>query len=83
VTLVQAAGLLGCAILLAAYAGLQVFKLPKESVLFNAANLVGSLLLLWGAVVNVAWGFIVLETVWSLVSIPPLVRGLRRPALAT
>ena len=73
----QVLGLLGCGVLLAAYAGLQLLGLKRESVLFNAANIAGSLLLLWVAVVNVTWGFIVLESVWSLVSVPPLVRGLR------
>jgi hypothetical protein len=77
VSVTQLLGLLGCATLLAAYAGLQLLGLRRERVLFNAANIVGSLLLLWVALVDVRWGFIILESVWTLVSIPPLVRGLR------
>ncbi len=76
----QAAALIGCAILLAAYAGLQLFGLPRTSRIFNAANLIGSLFLLYVACVDQRWGFIILEAVWALVSIPPLVRGRRAPA---
>jgi len=32
------------------------------------------LLLLWVALVDRRWGFILLEAVWALVSIPPLLR---------
>jgi hypothetical protein len=77
-TIVQFAGLLGCTILLVAYATLQwIGGVVAKHPMFNLANLVGSLLLLWVAIVDVRWGFIILESVWSIVSIPPLLRKLR------
>jgi hypothetical protein len=60
------------------YATLQSGFLTREDRLFNWLNFVGSALLAWVAIVDRRWGFILLEVIWALLSIPPLVRGRRR-----
>ena len=74
----QLVALAGAVMILGAYAGLQLGRLRREMVAFNLLNLVGSSLLAWIAVVDGRWGFILLEVAWALLSLPALVRGLRR-----
>ena len=74
----QVASLVGAACILAAYALLQAGRLDRESRLFNALNFVGSSILAWIAIVDRRWGFIVLEVVWALISLPGLLRPSRR-----
>lgn len=70
----QSLSVVGAFLILAAYAANQRGWLSPRNAAYNLMNLVGSLCLLWVAVVDVRWGFIVLETVWALLSIPPLFR---------
>lgn len=76
--LYQVAAVIGALCVLAAYALLQAGKLDRESRAFNALNFVGSALLAWIAIVDRRWGFILLEVVWALLSLPGLLR--RAPA---
>lgn len=77
----QLIALAGAAMVLSAYAGYQLGRLSREQRLYSALNFVGSSLLLWVAVVDVRWGFILLETVWAAISLPPLIRPPgRKPA---
>lgn len=76
----QAISLLGAACLLAAYVAAQTGRVRNNSAAYAALNAFGSALLAWVAIHDQRWGFIVLEVVWSLVSLPPLVRALRRQA---
>jgi drug/metabolite transporter (DMT)-like permease len=66
----QLVSLLGAAAVLAAYLGLQRGRLRREDRMFNALNLIGSLLLTYVAVVDRRIGFIVLEGAWALLSLP-------------
>lgn len=75
--LYQLVSLLGAAMILLAYLGYQRGKLGREQVSYNLLNVVGSGLLAWIAIVDRRAGFIVLEGVWALVSIPPLVKAWR------
>lgn len=75
----QLLSLSGAGCILWAYVANQRGLLGPERPLYSLLNLVGSLLLLWVAIVDVRWGFIVLEAVWAAVSIPPLLRP-RTPA---
>lgn len=73
----QLAAVLGALMILGAYAAYQRERLGREDVLYNALNFVGSSLLAWVAVVDRRWGFILLEVVWALLSVGPLVRAVR------
>ena len=68
----QAISLLGCVVLLVGYGLLQRGVLTRTSAWFNVLNLVGSLLLLYVAIVDRRVGFIILEAVWAVLSVPPL-----------
>jgi hypothetical protein len=73
----QGVGLLGALLVLAPYAALQTGRLRRESRLFNALNFAGSSLLTWVAVVDGRWGFILLEGMWAILSVPGMVRRSR------
>lgn len=76
--LLQILSLLGAGLILGAYvANLRGWTGPQR-VSYGLANLVGALILAWVAVVDRRAGFILLEGVWALVSVPPLLRALRK-----
>ena len=71
----QILSLTGAALILGAYVANQRGRLGPSHRAYNLMHLAGSLLLLWVAIVDWRWGFIVLEAAWALASIPPLLRG--------
>ena len=73
----QAVAVVGALLVLAGYLALQTGRLGRESRVFNALNFFGSALLTWVAIVDRRWGFILLEGVWALLSVPAMVW--RRP----
>ena len=75
--LYQLVSVAGAVLILVGYAGLQMGWMERQDRWFNLVNLVGSALLAWVAIVDHRIGFILLETIWALLSIPPLVRGHR------
>ena len=75
--LYQLLSLAGATLILLAYVANQRGVLGPGNPTYNLMNLGGALLLLWVAVVDWRWGFILLEAVWALVSIPPLFRRSR------
>jgi len=66
---------LGAALVLAGYLALQRGWLAREDRAYNALNFFGAVLLTWVAVADGRWGFIVLEGVWALLSLPGMLRG--------
>jgi hypothetical protein len=70
---VQVAGAL---LILVAFAGIQVGRISAESRLYLVLNLVGSVILAVLALIETQWGFVLLETVWAIVSAWALVRVL-------
>ncbi|HEY4307212.1 MAG TPA: hypothetical protein VGM82_22265 [Gemmatimonadaceae bacterium] len=70
--LYQIISLAGAIMILVAYAGNQRGWIDKDAPTYNLLNLFGSGLLAWIAIVDHRLGFIFLETVWALLSIPPL-----------
>lgn len=69
----------GALLILAAYAGNQRGWIGPAGPAYNALNLAGALLLFWVALVDGRAGFIVLEAVWALVTLPPLWKSLADP----
>lgn len=74
----QIISLFGAAGLLYAYVAAQMGRMRHDSAVYNALNAVGSALLAWVAIHDQRWGFILLEGVWALVSLPALFRAVRR-----
>lgn len=74
----QIISVIGAAMILGAYIAYQRGWLGRERRAYNLLNFVGALLLAWVAIADQRWGFIILETVWAAVSLPPLLRPPRR-----
>lgn len=55
--------------ILTAFLCLQLRKTTPSSWLYIGLNLVGSIMLAINATLNQAWGFVLLETVWAIVTI--------------
>ena len=70
----QIGSLVGAFLILSAYVLNQRGVIGPSHRSYSAMNLVGSLILLWIAIVDQRWGFILLETAWALASIPPLLK---------
>ena len=73
--LMQTVSLAGAFMILAAYLALQQRWMVPADRAYNLLNLVGASLLLWVAVTDRSLGFIILELVWAVVAIPPLLRS--------
>jgi hypothetical protein len=61
-------------LILFAYVALQFKRMRQESVWFNLLNAVGSAILVYVAFHPFQVGFVVLEGVWSIVSVVALVK---------
>ncbi|HWK88430.1 MAG TPA: hypothetical protein VNP72_00495, partial [Longimicrobium sp.] len=64
----------GALMVLSAYFSYQRGWMGREDRLYSLLNVVGAALLTWVAVADRRWGFVLLEGVWTLLSIPPLIR---------
>lgn len=70
-------------LILAGFVLAQFRVLRVESMLYLVLNFLGSAILAWLAWVDRQWGFLLLETVWAIVSawgILALLRGRNTPA---
>lgn len=76
-TTLQIISLVGAALILVPFAALQFGKLHQEGIPYTLSNLLGSSILLYVAIVDNQYGFILLEAVWALVSIRGLLKGVR------
>ena len=75
----QAVSFVGALMILVAYAGHQMGWMNSRSALYNVLNAVGSGILLYIAVHPFQIGFVVLEGVWTLISVYALARPRRIP----
>lgn len=67
----------GALLILAAFAAVQFERMRPDSRVYLALNLVGSLILAVLAWVESQWGFLLLESVWAIVSAWGLAAALR------
>ena len=75
--MLQVISVLGAMAILLAYAANQFRLLGPANLSYALLNFVGSLVLAIIAVIEVQWGFILLEGVWALVSLWGMVSILR------
>lgn len=73
----QVVQVVGALLILAAFAAVQFDRMRPDSQLYLALNLGGSAILAVLAVIGSQWGFVLLETVWAIVSAWGLVAALR------
>jgi hypothetical protein len=67
--MIQVISVLGAALILAAYAANQVGRLRAATFSYSLVNAVGAGVLTFVAAVESQWGFLLLEAVWTLVSV--------------
>jgi hypothetical protein len=70
----QAIAVLGAILILTAYAAHQLGRLDRTRPAYHWMNLVGAAILAVVAFRAQQWGFVLLEGVWAIVSVPPLLR---------
>ena len=73
----QVVQVIGALLILAGYAAAQLGVMRVDSRLYLVLNLVGSALLAYLAAIDDQWGFLLLESVWAIVSAWSLARVLR------
>ena len=75
--MLQIVSVLGALAILAAYAANQFGLMGPSNLAYSALNFAGSAVLAVIAVVEVQWGFLLLEGVWALVSLWGIITVLR------
>lgn len=79
----QLVQIVGALLILVAYAAAQFGAMSQHSRAYLVLNLIGSVVLAGLALVEQLWGFLLLETVWAVVSAWGLIQLLRgRPLSA-
>ena len=66
--MIQIISLIGAMLILVAFALQQMGRWQSDNVLYLWANLLGSLTLTVIAWIELQWGFLLMESVWALVS---------------
>ncbi len=69
--------IVGALLILAAFAAVQFDRMRPDSRMYLTLNLLGSIILAVLAVAASQWGFVLLETVWAIVSAWGLISALR------
>jgi hypothetical protein len=72
--LIQIISILGALMILIAFAGVQIQRLRPDSLVYLVLNTVGAGVLATVALVEQQWGFVLLEGIWTLVSLWALAR---------
>jgi len=70
----QLLSVVGAVLILLAYGLINTGRVRPTDLSYIAMNFVGSGLLAWVAIVDRRVGFILLETIWALMSLVPLLR---------
>jgi hypothetical protein len=75
--MVQIVSVVGSLLILLAYTANQTGRMSAEQVTYSLVNLVGAGILAVVAAIEEQWGFLLLESVWTIVSVAALVRARR------
>ena len=75
--MIQIISLIGAMLILAAFALQQMGRWKSDDALYLWANLIGSATLTVIAWIELQWGFLLMESVWALVSAWSLCKRLR------
>jgi len=78
----QVIQVVGALLILVAFTAVQLERMRPDSRLYLALNLVGSAILAVLAFLGSQWGFVLLESVWAIVSAWSLAAALRTPPTA-
>jgi hypothetical protein len=78
--LIQLISVVGALLILLPFAGSQLGRLSTQSLTYQLSNLVGSAALAAVAMIEVQYGFILLEGTWAIVSAIGLARVLKTAA---
>lgn len=70
--------ILGSLLILAAFVAALAGRLDQAGYRYLTLNAVGSTVLAVEAAISVQWGFLILETVWAIVSLYSIVRSWSR-----
>jgi protein-S-isoprenylcysteine O-methyltransferase Ste14 len=70
--------IVGALLILVAFGAVQFNRMSPNSSLYLALNLVGSIILAVLALAASQWGFVLLESVWAIVSAWSLITTLRK-----
>ena len=70
----QVVAIVGAVLLLGAYFSYQRGWMGREQRLFSLMNVLGAGMLTWVALIDRRWGFVLVEGVWTLLSLPALIR---------
>jgi hypothetical protein len=73
----QGISIAGALLILAAYGGNQFGFTDRQSLIYNLMNFVGAAALTFVAFRAGQWGFVLLEGVWTILSLPALVSATR------
>lgn len=73
----QVIQVVGALLILTAFTAVQLERMRPDSRLYLALNLVGSAILAVLALIGSQWGFVLLESVWAVVSAWSLAAALR------
>ena len=74
VDLVQVVSIVGAATILVAYSAGQAGWMRVEQPTYSGLNFVGSVVLFYVAIVNLQYGFILMEGAWAVISLVALLR---------
>jgi hypothetical protein len=78
----QAIQVVGAMLILVAFTAVQLERMRPDSRLYLGLNLVGSVVLAVLAFLGSQWGFVLLESVWAVVSAWGLAAALRQRSAA-
>ena len=75
---VQIISLTGAFLILIPFSALSLKKMDSKSFSYNFLNFLGALLLTITAIINKSYGFILLESIWSVIGLIGTVKSIKK-----